>query len=186
MAIPSSNSSGVRRPHAVGGVVPARVHPGGKVVQGEHAGPAGNVGHGEIRAVDQVGAQAVHLASEAPDPPAALHGVARAAAALADWRERRPACGRAGRKPGKTRRRENSGPAPGSARWCTAPGRRSTGPATRLQWPRAWRKLSAHGLAGCRSSSRSRRDSRRCARARPTARWRGTSRWCGPGRSRNP
>jgi hypothetical protein len=51
-------------------------------VQGQHAGTAGNVGHGEIRTVHQVGPRRLHLAIEAPDPPAALRGIARSASPL--------------------------------------------------------------------------------------------------------
>jgi len=68
-------------PDAVGGVVPAGVHPGRKVVEREHAGAVRQVGHGEIGAVNQIGVEALHLFADAPQPPAALDGVARAAGA---------------------------------------------------------------------------------------------------------
>ena len=66
-------------PHPLGCAAP---HPRGEIVKRKHAGPARNIRHCEIRAVDQVRAQPAHFARHAPQPPAPLHGIARAAAAL--------------------------------------------------------------------------------------------------------
>ena len=52
--------------------MPCRVHPRGKVVQRQNAGTARQIGHREIRAVEQSGVQALQFAVQAPEPPAAL------------------------------------------------------------------------------------------------------------------
>ena len=67
---------------ALGSAMPAPIHPRREIVQGEHAGPPREIRHGEIGTVHQVRAQPPHLARQPPKPPAALHGVAWAAAAL--------------------------------------------------------------------------------------------------------
>src|SRR6478736_1832180 len=63
-------------------VMPALIHPRREIVQSEYARTPQQIGHGEIGTMHQVRSEPPQLARQSPEPPPALHGIARSAAAL--------------------------------------------------------------------------------------------------------
>ena len=195
--------------HAPRGGMPSGIHPRRKVVQREHAGPAGDVRHGEIGTMDHVGPQPFQLAAEP-------HSHQRRSNALRGP----PACRRfggaaAGIRNGRSDTRKNSSSRKSPRQRQTEFGCVARQPAARKrkrprlngyahgEWggpPGLPSFLGCYGLAegqtrrsaplsrprGCHSSARNTPDKLRCARAPPRRRWRDTTRWFAPARSRNP